>query len=197
MWPDCARDPEGLALLQAAVSRPREHTPRLMLADWLQERGEEEVAGAIRESIRERDWVAFSNSVSIRWVPLNVAVDGWLGVHRGWPPPEGTLESQWLTSLDLKDTPVTDAGLRELAPLQNLTTLDLSRTEVTDAGLRELAPLQNLTTLDLSWTEVTNAGLRELAPLQNLTKLLLDRKRVTDAGVSELQQALPKCWIIR
>ena len=33
---------------------------------------------------------------------------------------------------------VTDAGLKELAPLTNLTTLSLSGTRVTDAGLKEL-----------------------------------------------------------
>ena len=40
---------------------------------------------------------------------------------------------------------MTDAGLKELAPLKNLTALDLGDTQVTDAGLKELAPLKNLT----------------------------------------------------
>jgi len=33
--------------------------------------------------------------------------------------------------------------LKELAPLKNLNTLNLSLTDVTDAGLKELAPLQS------------------------------------------------------
>jgi hypothetical protein len=58
---------------------------------------------------------------------------------------------------------VTDAGLKELAPLTQLTTLNLSGTQVTDAGLKDLAPLTQLTTLDLSYTAVTDAGLKELS----------------------------------
>ena len=55
-----------------------------------------------------------------------------------------------------------NAGLKELAGLQNLTMLFLHGTLVTDAGLKELAGLQNLTTIDLGETCVTNAGLKEL-----------------------------------
>lgn len=50
---------------------------------------------------------------------------------------------------------MTDAGLKELAPLTNLTTLRLHNTKVTDAGLKELAALTNLTELDLEGSRVT------------------------------------------
>ena len=73
--------------------------------------------------------------------------------------------------------------------------VSLCGTGVTDAGLKELAPLKNLTKLDLIGTKVTDAGLKELAPLKNLTKLDLSGTKVTDAGVKELQKALPKCKI--
>ena len=89
------------------------------------------------------------------------------------------------TTLDLGHTEVTDAGLKELAPLQNLTTLSLRDTKVTDAGLKELAPLKNLTTLDLP-RSVTDAGLKELAGLKSLTTLRLSATWVTDAGLKEL-----------
>ncbi len=82
-----------------------------------------------------------------------------------------------VVTVKLSDTDVTDAGLKELAPLKNLTTLYLGCTKVTDAGLKELAPLKNLTTLDLRATQVTGAGLKELAPLKNLTTLYLSRRR--------------------
>jgi len=49
-----------------------------------------------------------------------------------------------------------------LAELKNLTALDLSFTPITDAGLKELASLNNLTTLYLYGTQVTDAGLKEL-----------------------------------
>jgi hypothetical protein len=43
-------------------------------------------------------------------------------------------------ALDLSDTQVTDAGLKELKELKNLRSLDLFNTRVTDAGA---AVLQN------------------------------------------------------
>ena len=41
-------------------------------------------------------------------------------------------------TVSLRLKPVTDAGLKELAPLKNLTWLNLRETKVTDAGLKEL-----------------------------------------------------------
>jgi internalin A len=74
--------------------------------------------------------------------------------------------------------------------------VNLADTNVTDAGLKELAPLKNLTILYLNETKVTDAGLKELAPLKNLTWLNLRDTQVTDTGLKELQQALPKCKIL-
>jgi hypothetical protein len=68
-----------------------------------------------------------------------------------------------VVEVNLVCTPVTDAGLKELAALKNLTTLHLGNTRVTDAGMKELAALKNLTTLSLFSTEVTGTGLKELA----------------------------------
>jgi hypothetical protein len=100
--------------------------------------------------------------------------------------------------LDLSRTPIPDAGLKELAKLQQLTSLDLSRTRITDAGLKELAKLQQLTSLDVRETKITDAGLKEVAKLQQLTSLNLRRcDEITDAGVAELKKALPKCEIDR
>ena len=75
--------------------------------------------------------------------------------------------------------------------------VSLAVTRVTDAGLKELAPLKSLTTLDLSFTRVKDAGVKELAALQNLTTLALAGTKVTDAGLKELQEALPKCKIAK
>jgi internalin A len=68
-------------------------------------------------------------------------------------------------------------------------------TQVTDAGLKELAPLKNLTTLDLYGTKVTDTGLKALAPLTKLDLLILIETQVTDAGAREFQKVLPKCGI--
>jgi internalin A len=93
---------------------------------------------------------------------------------------------QNLTRLGLDSTKVTDAGLKELVTLKNLQELYLYHTQVTDMGLKELARLKNLTTLELTYTKVTNTGLKELAPLKNLTALRLSYTQVTDAGLKGL-----------
>src|SRR2546421_616928 len=71
-------------------------------------------------------------------------------------------------AVDLRDAPVTDAKLKELAPLTPLQSLDLGFTPVTDAGLKELAPLTHLQSLHLTRTQLTDAGLKELASLTHL-----------------------------
>ena len=91
-----------------------------------------------------------------------------------------------VTRIDLSNTKVTDAGLKELAPLTNLELLDLNGTQVTDAGLKELAHFKNLRILNLWRTQVTDAGLKKLAPLTNLELLDLNGTQVTDAGLKEL-----------
>ncbi len=93
-----------------------------------------------------------------------------------------------LQSLNLSGTAVTDAGLKELAALKGLQTLNLSEClGVTDAGLKELAALKGLQTLNLSECPgVTDAGLKELAALKGLQTLNLYNTQVTDARLKEL-----------
>ena len=66
---------------------------------------------------------------------------------------------------------------------------------MTDAGLKELAPLKKLRTLYLGGTEVTDACLKELAALKGLQELYLGCREVTAAGIAELRKALPDCKI--
>jgi internalin A len=103
-----------------------------------------------------------------------------------------------LRTLELLGCQVTDAGLKELAPLAQLQTLMLKRTDITDAGLKELAVLQNLRDLDVSITAVTDAGLKHLAPLTHLHRLDLSGNRaITDAGMKELPhlKELDTLWL--
>jgi hypothetical protein len=55
--------------------------------------------------------------------------------------PKGELtqaDLEKVTELDLFDTKITDAGLKEVAKLQQLTSLDLEETQVTYAGLEKM-----------------------------------------------------------
>ena len=80
---------------------------------------------------------------------------------------------------------------------EDVVTLGLCRSPVTDAGVRELARLSNLARLDLRETRVTDVGLKELAGLKRLRSVELQGTQVTESGVAELQKALPKCEIRR
>ena len=74
---------------------------------------------------------------------------------------------------------VTDAELKELAPLKDLTKLTLYMTKVSDAGMKELAPFTKLSELNLCGTKVSDAGLKEIAQLKHLTELNLSSTDVT------------------
>ena len=81
------------------------------------------------------------------------------------------------------------------ADLAKVTELDLTATLITDAGLKEVAKMQQLKGLTLVGTKITDAGLKELAKLQKLEYLYMDGTKVTNEGKLELQKALPKCII--
>jgi hypothetical protein len=100
-----------------------------------------------------------------------------------------------VTSLDLNDTKITDAGLKEIAKLQQLTSLHLNHTQITDAGIKDIAKLQQLTHLYLHETKITDACLGDIAKWQQLLVLSLRNTKITKAGAAELRKALPKCRI--
>ena len=68
---------------------------------------------------------------------------------------------------------------------------------MTDAGLEHLQGFTELQVLYLGDINVTDAGLERLKGLSNLKELLLGDTKVTDDCVKSLQQALPKCNIVR
>jgi internalin A len=75
--------------------------------------------------------------------------------------------------------------------------LELHHTALSDAGLKELAGLNQLRFLDVNSTKITDAGLKELAGLKNLRELRAFNTKVTDAGGAALQKELPTCKILR
>ena len=76
----------------------------------------------------------------------------------------------------------------------NVTTMDLAQTEIDDADLKQLERLTDLQSLSLG-PRVTDLGLEPLTRLSKLHSLDLRATRVTDAGVEEIKKALPHCTI--
>jgi hypothetical protein len=91
-----------------------------------------------------------------------------------------------LRVLDIRNLPVTDAGLKHLAGLSELETLVLQCTDVTDSGLEHLKGLSQLKCLCLTGADVTDAGLKHLRGLRMLEALDLCDTAVTDAGLEDL-----------
>ena len=81
------------------------------------------------------------------------------------------------------------------AELARVTTLFLANTQITDAGLKDIAKMQQLISLGLEDTKITDAGLKDIAKLQNLTVLSLGNTKITDDDVAELRKAMPNCDI--
>ena len=91
-----------------------------------------------------------------------------------------------LERLNLVGTPVSDEGLAALVPLSGLKTLLLSSTSVTDEGLEHVAKLTNLERLNLIGTTITDEGLKHIARLEHLTSLSLGGRGITDKGLETL-----------
>lgn len=164
MWPDCAKNSDGLALLRAAVANRNERTPRSVMADWLQEHNEDEVAQVMRESLQNQTWEPFPQEIWKKWAPWNVCYDGWrvavepnaMYGRSAKPRPANRkawwmrlAASPWLPGLALSERSDTDADLNALLAHSNLTTLSLMGSNLTDRGLDTLALLKNVTYPDL------------------------------------------------
>lgn len=95
-----------------------------------------------------------------------------------------------LTRVTLTDTAIGDAGLLHLGAVENLQDLQIGGTQVTDDGLAHLQSL-DLRTLYLSDTAISDAGLLQLREFDKLYNLHLSRTSVTDEGMRTLQ-TLPR-----
>jgi uncharacterized protein (TIGR02996 family) len=195
MWPDCASDPTGLALLQGAKEHPHDTDRRLILADWLEDQGELEVANTLRKSLQKREeWVPFPESVAARWRPWNGCVRGWLGVQKAVAD---LPDSPWLCALDLAATWLDFQGVQDLVALPHLaqlTDLNLSHNDIGAAGVKALVNsphLRQLTTLNLGDNAIGDAGLQALADstaLPQLTTLYLGFNDCSSTGRTAVQR---------
>ena len=97
-----------------------------------------------------------------------------------------------LEELDLSGTRVTAAALEYLSNLKALRRLSLLGVQVPDASMEILAGMKSLQVLNLYRTLVTNSGLAKLQSLKNLSDIDVRYSRVTPNGVEALRSALPE-----
>ena len=93
-----------------------------------------------------------------------------------------------LTSLDLRNTQVTDGSVPVLQQLPQLSLLSLAHTGVTDAGMAGLAKLSRLEQLNVCNNPITDAGLAELRGLSSLKSLASYDTAITDAGLAHVAE---------
>jgi hypothetical protein len=129
---------------------------------------------------RAAKWVlSLGGTVHVRMAGAEKAIDA---VEK---LPAEDFELVWI---DLRDKPVSDAGLANLQGLINLKFLGLHHTGVSDAGMAHLKNLAKLEELHLfANPNVTDAGLAHLKGLTNLKNLDLNGTGVSDAGMVHLQ----------
>jgi len=96
---------------------------------------------------------------------------------------------QYLETLELTRTTVTNDDLKHLAGLKKLRVLKLDwNRAVGDAGVAHLGKLTGLETLDLRLTKVTGKGLATLIGLKNLRHLDVNDSPVDDVGLKHISQ---------
>ncbi len=89
--------------------------------------------------------------------------------------------------IEMQDTLVNGAGLKEVAKVKSLTELVLDNTMVVDADLKPLTKLPKLRLISLMHTRITNQGLKILSEIPTLWHLKVDQcERVSAGGVAQL-----------
>ena len=100
-----------------------------------------------------------------------------------------------LEELNLRCALISDAGLRQLVPLQSLRVLrvgwrsdDSDIPEITDAGMKSIAELSSLEELDIGCCHVSDQGVKLLRRLPRLRTLDLTLNPITDATLEEVKR---------
>lgn len=98
---------------------------------------------------------------------------------------------EFIETLDLSGSRLSNADLGYVARLASLTNLALGRNPITDDGLKHLVGLP-LVRLDLSSTGVTDEGLTRLGGIQTLKVLYIGDTAITSRGIDSLSRLLPE-----
>lgn len=92
----------------------------------------------------------------------------------------------YLTTVELSDSKITNAGLQQLEGLAQLRVLRLDNTTIDDDGFIHLSKLSSIIGLNLSGTRIGDRGVEIICGLQSLRHLELKGTQLTDRGAKHL-----------
>lgn len=193
MLPEWMQDPEGLALLARCKENPRDIAPRLILADWLEEREDEEFVRCFRKSLAETRRELFGERTKSRFDPFVGCVDGWLVID---PNISSFPDSPWFASLSASG--FDELSIEELIirlandnSARNLCILEIQNVLFFNLNLSNFSnlPLEQLRRLNLSNCSLRNTGVRELLrskSLIHLNELIIIKNHIGPEAAREL-----------
>ena len=98
----------------------------------------------------------------------------------------------------LRDTNITDEGLKFVGKMLELETLDLSECSSpgpTDLGMEYLIGLPRLKDLNLWSTKVGDGAVTAISQMKNVVRLNLDATQITDNSLSDLGKMEQLTWL--
>ena len=98
--------------------------------------------------------------------------------------------------LQLSNTGLADASLKQLSSLSNLRKLNLSKNQISSNGVKSLANLKHLEYLNLYQTNVADDIIETLKGLPSLKKVYLWDTKVTSRGIQSLKKARPNLLVV-
>lgn len=99
--------------------------------------------------------------------------------------------SRQIVSIDLGNSEVKDADLKNLEPFTHLQKLYLQNTGVGDEGVKRLNEFRYLETLNLSGTKITSQTVEQVSKWKELKKLYLYNTAVPEALLASLKDTHP------
>lgn len=104
--------------------------------------------------------------------------------------------ADYIVSLDLTNSKVTDEGLGQLLQMKNLEKLNLEGTkDVTSAGIAKLKPLVKLSYLNLVRVKMDDTLIDTLIGMENLREVYLYQSGLTADAIARLGVARPKMFV--
>jgi uncharacterized protein (TIGR02996 family) len=194
--------PEVIAFLQAIKDEPDDDTPRLVLADWLEERGDprsELLRVQVELARLPADAPQFRMLVPREQRLLREHADTWLGplarLVSGWKPERGLWRVFLTPASFLRPELGTDEAREPLAWVDSVRLFQWHAGSSEASVLAALAAsprLADLNRLSLGAAGIGDVGLQVLAAsphLHRLTHLNLRGNDIGDAGVAALAEA--------